>query len=152
MKLNLDCIRQILLCVEDNTGLRKCCFFIDSGLEESQNIIGSDLIPLPDYQTKLLKDFSNDEVIYHVGYCVEAELLSTNTSLGLYQTVITDLTPKGHDFLENIRDNKVWSGIKSVASKVGSKSLDSIIQIASNVITQLIKTQFGKKKYCKHSC
>lgn len=143
MKLNLDCVRQILLCVEENTGLRQYCFFIDSGLEEGVTMIGDTPIPPPDYQVNLLKKFANDELIYHINFCAEADLLSVDGSLGLYQTVIADLTPKGHDFLENIRDNKIWSGIKGVAEKVGSKSLDAIIQISSNVITQLIKTQFG---------
>lgn len=141
MKLNLDCIRQILLCVEEHTGLRKACFFIDSGLEESEIMIGNSPIPFPDYQSKLLEKFSNDELIYHLNYCVESDLLTTNESYGLYQIFIMDLTPKGHDFLENIRDSKVWSNVKDIASKVGSKSLDSIIQISSNVIAQLIKSQ-----------
>lgn len=144
MKLNLDCIRQILLCVEENTGLRKSCFFIDSGLEEAETIIGNSPIPPQDYQTQLLKKYDNDELIYHVAYCVEAGLVSTNQPLGLYQTIITNLTPKGHDFLENVRDNKIWSGVKSIASKVGSRSLESVIQISSNVLTELIKSQFGK--------
>lgn len=143
MKLNLDCVRQILLIVEENTGLRKYCFFIDSSLETSEMAIGNPLIPLPNYQISLLKNFDNDELIYHINYCVESGLLSTDTSYGLYQIVVKDLTPKGHDFLENIRDNKVWSGIKSIASKVGATSLNSVVQISSNVITQLIRSQFG---------
>lgn len=143
MKLNPDCIRQLLLCIEANTGLRKPAFFIDSGLEKSEILIGNDPISPPEYQTKLLKTFSNDELIYHINYCVQADLLFTNGSLGLYQITITDLTPKGHSFLENIRDNKIWSGIKDIAAKIGSRSLESMIQISSNVIMQLIKTQFG---------
>lgn len=34
-------------------------------------------------------------------------------------------------------------GVKSIAGKVGSKSLDALVEIASNVITELIKAQFG---------
>lgn len=143
MRLNLDCVRQLLLCVEDNTGLREYCYFIDSGLEKSQTLIGESPIPPPDYQLKLLKNFSNDELIYHINYCVNAGLLSLNGTLGLYQTIVTDLTPKGHNFLENIRDNKIWSGVKNVAAEVGSKSLESVMQIASAVVMQLIKNQFG---------
>ena len=29
MRLNMDCVRDILLCVEENTGLRKSCLFVD---------------------------------------------------------------------------------------------------------------------------
>ena len=143
MRLDLDCVRKILLCVEDNTGLRKSCFFIDASLEEVETMIGSDPIAPPDYQQQLLKEFDNDTLIYHVKYCIEAELLSVEDPSGNYCITIADLTPKGRDFLENIRDNKIWAGVKGVASKIGAKSLDSVIQIASNVLTQLIRTQFG---------
>ena len=142
MKLNLDCVRNILLCVEDNTGLRKPCFFIDSGLEKSRVIIAVDPIPVPTYQSELHKQFNNDELIYHINYCIKANLLSTNTPHDAYQIIITGLTPHGHEFLENIRDNKIWSGVKDIAAKVGSKSLDSVYLITSNVITQLIRAQF----------
>lgn len=143
MRLNLDCVRQILLIVEENTGLRKYCFFIDSSLSESESLIGGSLIPAPDYQARLLKKIDNDELIYHINYCAESGLLSLDSSYGLYQIVVKGLTPKGHDFLENIRDNKIWADIKNIASNIGSKSLDSVIQISSNVITQLIKAHFG---------
>ena len=56
---------------------------------------------------------------------------------------IRDLTPKGHEFLANIREPKIWNGIKMVSAKIGSASLDALTQIASNVVTELIKTQFG---------
>lgn len=143
MKLNLDCVRQILLCVEANTGLRKYCFFIDSDFEKVSTDIGREPISAPAYQTDLLKHFDNDELIYHINYCVKANLLSVYKPPDPYQIIITDLTPYGHDFLENIRDNQIWSDVKEASKKVGSKSLDAITQIASNVITQIIKNQFG---------
>ena len=142
LKLNLDCVRSILLCVEENTGLRNYCFFIDASLEKSQLIIGDNPISPASYQADLLKKYSNDELIYHINYCIEADLLSPGGPQGVYQIFIAKLTPKGHDFLENIRDNKVWAGVKSVSTKIGSKSLEAVIQIASNVISGLIKSQF----------
>ena len=36
MRINMDCIRDILLCVEENTGLHQACFFIsyaDAGIQ-----------------------------------------------------------------------------------------------------------------------
>lgn len=57
--------------------------------------------------------------------------------------MVQDLTPTGHKFIENIRQDTIWNNTKSIAAKVGSKSLDAIMQIASNVITELIKSQFG---------
>lgn len=143
MKLNLDCVRQILLCVEEHTGLRKSCYFIDSGLEPSEILIGNSPTPPPEYQIELLQHFDNDEIIYHINYCIESGLLSTDQPLGLYRIFVSDLTPKGHDFLENIRDNKIWDGVKNVANKIGAKSLDSVFQISTNIMIQLIKAYFN---------
>ena len=56
---------------------------------------------------------------------------------------VTGLTYKGHEFLENIRDYKIWTDIKSVAAKIGAKSRDAVFQIASNVVASLIKGHFG---------
>lgn len=143
MRLNLDCVREILLCVEENTGLRKFCSFVDSGLNDSAIFLNGEPEALPEYQTELLDSFDNDELIYHVHYCIKAELLVESETSNACRIWIADLTPKGHDFLANIRDNKIWSGVKDIAGKVGAKSLDSVIQIASNVITALIKARFG---------
>ena len=49
----------------------------------------------------------------------------------------------GNQFLANIREDTIWSKTKTVAAKIGSKSLDTLIQISSNVITALIKAEFG---------
>ena len=57
--------------------------------------------------------------------------------------MISDLTPAGHKFLANSRQDTIWNNTKEIATKVGSKSLDALIQISSSVITELIKAHFG---------
>ena len=57
--------------------------------------------------------------------------------------LIDDLTVKGHEFVNGIRDEKLWNKTKSIAAKIGAKSLDVFVQIASNVITELIKAELG---------
>ena len=112
MQLNPDCIRDILLDIEEATTVNDSWRF--DSLAPSKR--------LSMYDAGLICDF-------HIfGNC------NALTAL--------DLTPKGHDFLANIRENKIWSGVKTVAETVGSKSLDALIQISSNVITELIKAQF----------
>ncbi len=143
MKLNLDCVRRILLCVENNTGVRKNCIFIDSGLEEVELMIGNEpTIPF-DYQTELLKEFSNDELIYHLNYCAEAELLSISSSPGQYTIIITDLTPKGHEFLANIRNDTFFNKVKDIGKEIGTNSLRDLTQIATSCATMLIKAHFN---------
>jgi hypothetical protein len=143
MRINVDCVRDIMLCSESNTGLRSCCVFIDTELSAS---IAPHLGELPkepsDYQSELNQKWDNETLIYHVRYCIDADLLRVvGTPTDEY--VISDLTPKGHSFIENIREPKNWRSVKGVAEKVGSKSLEAIVQIASNVISDVVKVQLG---------
>lgn len=56
---------------------------------------------------------------------------------------VSDLSPHGHEFLANIREDTIWNDVKSISSKVGSKSLSAVSQIASLVIAEIIKSQLG---------
>ena len=124
MKLNPDCVRDILLAVEEGC---------DIGRGVS--------IPGPNYSR--LQPYNESEVLYHVRQCdLSGFLYQAKTDLlGTY--TIRDLTPAGHEFLANIRTDTIWSGVKDVAGKVGATSLNAIVQIASNVVAQMIKHQFG---------
>lgn len=141
MRLNLDCVRDVLLCVEENTDHHHRCTFVDFGPTETMCSIESD-DSIPEYQVKLHTQYTNDELIYHVHYCLEANLIRKYLIHGS-AILISDLTPFGHEFLNNIREDNVWNGVKSIASKVGAKSLEAVTQISSNVVTELIKSHFG---------
>ncbi len=127
MRLNPDCIRDILLTVEE-----KCDF--DMPWEYNKDDIDSDY----------LCNYSHNEIVYHIRQAEESRLI---TGLHYYDggssVLISDLSPKGHEFLSNIRSDTVWNDVKEVSTKVGSRSLTAITQIASGVITQIIKHQLG---------
>lgn len=126
MRLNSDCVRSILLTVES-----KCDFHKFWHYRESEE--------LPEQ----LSEYSHDEILYHIKQCELSELILGVTYCdGGSNVYISDLSPEGHKFLANIREDTVWNGVKSVAKKVGSTSLSAITQIASNVVTELIKAQF----------
>lgn len=126
MKLNPDCVRDILLEIESTATISK------SWIYDSKN------------PTHRLSQYSKHEIAYHARQCFKSNLVDGFHVYGNCDTVsIDDLSPKGHEFLANIRENKIWNGVKAVSEKVGSASLDAITQIASNVITELIKAQFG---------
>jgi hypothetical protein len=127
MKLNPDCIRDILITIESMEygkayALKKLC------------------TELPQY--------SAEELNYHSIKLIEAGFLNAdsvhvNNSFIPQISRIYDLTFAGHQFLANVRSDNIWNGVKSVGSKVGSVSLEALTQIASNVISELIKSQFG---------
>ena len=39
MRINMDCIRDILLCIEENTGLQQRCLFVSYAYSEVQEMI-----------------------------------------------------------------------------------------------------------------
>lgn len=125
MKLNPDCIRDILLVAEEVADF-------DNGVEFEQE----------KDKHKLLKNYSDEELRYHLRQC-DLRGLFYEARWYYEQCSVEDLSPAGHEFLENIRQDTVWGGVKDIAGKVGSTSLSSLMQISSSIITQLIKSQFG---------
>lgn len=126
MKLNPDCVRDILLKIEEIPDVKHHWDFTPKNIPE------------------IFPTYSIEEIIYHLRQCELSGFLlnpSHNGNFDYYD--VADLTPYGHEFLNNIRENNIWNGVKSVANKVGTTSLNALVQIASNVITQLIKAQFG---------
>lgn len=134
MKLNPDCIREILFAVESQTGYHKATCF--------SKVIQSCSFPI-------------ETVLYHINQCEMSGFFTRVEHLhgvpinmpvldnGCYDLRIYDLSPKGHEFLANIRSDNIWSKTKNAASKIGSFALPALQQIASNLIETAIKTHFG---------
>lgn len=126
MEMNPDCLRATLMTIENYSG-------VSTTIDFSSTTISS---------FPLLKRFSLDEVLYHLKKANEAGFL-INYQPYFESATVDDLHYNGHQFLANIRDNKVWAKVQGIASKVGSKSTEALIQISSNVVSDLIKSQFG---------
>ena len=126
MKLNPDCVRDILLVVESLPNLKNYYRFDRESVSE------------------LFPNYSFDEIMYHTRQCDLSGFLHNASATMNYETyTISDLTPKGHQFLADIRSDTIWNNVKEVSKKVGSNSLSSLSQIATGVITQIIKMQLG---------
>jgi hypothetical protein len=127
MKLNPDCVHDILLSVEE------ICTS-DRGMNYNG---GSNDNP------KLLNKYSCEEIIYHVQLCEKYGLI-LNVNYRKDDSVhilIKDLSPQGHTFIANVRKDDVWNETKSIAEKVGSLSLPTLAQISDNIITKRIESQ-----------
>lgn len=137
MRLNLDCVRDVLFCVEKHAGLRTFCPFVDVNsdvfevFEETPHIFP--------FQSELLNSYDNDELFYHVRYCVDAGLLYELEDSSSSQIIITDLTPKGHEFIANARSNDNWNKAKEIGGKIGAFGLDMASKITEGVVTALLK-------------
>ena len=121
MKLNPDCIRHILLKMED--------------APYGENMY-------PDQLYEKLPNYSHDEIDYAILKIHEAGFINAtieNYLDGSIAIELHDITYNGHQFLDNVRSNKVWTATKKVANDIGSTSIQAITQIATGVITEIIK-------------
>lgn len=124
MKLNPDCVRDILIHVEDNA-------------------VWPNRLGFPSDFADIVAKYGNEEARYHVKQCADHDFLEIENWMMGGSVYIVDLRPKGHEFLMNIHNDTVWNGVKETAAKIGGKSLSAITQIAANIVSALIKAQFG---------
>lgn len=144
MKLNLDCVRDILLCVEDNTGYRKSASFVDvDRIGKGSEVLGCNPPKVWPYQQKLLETYSNEEILYHFQYCIGADMIETDGKFGSMQFIVYDLTPKGHETISNLRSPKVFKLTKKIAEQLGIRSLEGICKIASSVVSEIIQSHLN---------
>lgn len=123
MRLNPDCIRDILFSVEERSDFNKFMQYVPSQNHDS----------FPRF-----KNYSSDEVLYHIKQCELSGLIIVSNWGLAPMVLIKDLSPEGHEFLANIRADNNWNKTKEAAKKVGSESLSVLSQIAAQVISNLI--------------
>ncbi len=123
MKLNHDCVRDLLLYIEEN--LR-----YDDELEINK---------------LQLKTYSLEELLYTTEKLVQADYLTyypievdDNYSILL----VDSITYKGHQFIDTVRDNQVWDKTKKVLAFLKSVSIEITSETASKVINHLIDRNF----------
>jgi len=123
MRLNPDCIRDLLMTIEETTTY--------------YNLFSYD----PENNChERLKEYSEDEILYHLRQCNETGFLLKCSFTLSGSCHVIDLTPMVHQFLADIRSDNVWNKTKDTAKKVGSSSLDTLMKIASGIITTLISS------------
>lgn len=121
MKMNINCLRDILLALENMpyTGDTRIYELMDN---------------LPQY--------SEDEVDYNVLKLYEAGFIKgitySTTSCPECICSIIDITFNGHEFLNSVRDEGIFSEVKSTCKKIGAHSVSAVFQIATNIISEII--------------
>lgn len=125
MKFNQECVRDILLYLEENL------------------LLGQKIKFNSETDNELNSKYSNDDIVYNSLKLLEAGFISgishlSTQSYGPVVVEINSVTYQGHLFLDNIRDNNVWNKAKNIAKPFTSMSLTLLSDIASKVITTLI--------------
>lgn len=127
MQLDPDCVRDILMAVES----------LDFGKGMTIRALN-----------EMLPQYATDQLEYTCLKLAEGDLIRITAIQMPGQPArgiksVDDLTYKGHEFLANVRADNIWSGVKSVGNKIGVSSISGLTQIASSVVTALIKAHFG---------
>lgn len=118
MRLNPDCIIDVLLAVEENTGYHTAMELDEDNYTQYQQ----------------LKKYKYEEVAYHLAQCNLSGYFADSAERIDGSYIITDLSPKAHEFIANIRNDTNWKKIKEKALVVGSFSLSVLADIAKNFI------------------
>lgn len=126
MKLNPDCIRSVLLEIEKSLNL---------GTDSEENVYMG-VLDMDDL-CKALPKYTKEDVFYSLFNLDQAGYVKITVfwaSGGIATMCCVEyMTYAGHQFLEGIRDPKMWSFVKSGLSAVRNYSLDAINAFASGV-------------------
>lgn len=127
MKLNPDCIRDVLLCLEENLKIT-----------EEQNFSQMTLVQLKEK----LSNYSDDDIFYsvynlHQIHFIEGNIKNASNKV-MYFCEIKNITWDGHQFLNTIRPITVWEATKKGASKLGIMSMNALATISSKIVEAII--------------
>lgn len=131
MKLNNECVRDVLLYLEENL------YYVnvsDNTLRHaalSMNAIATELHGKKSYEVLQVK--------YTVEKLIEAGFIHTSVFAkghqnAILQCEIDDITWSGHQFLSTIRSNTIWNAVKQKATQIGGMSIQGLNMIASSII------------------
>lgn len=140
MKLNPDCIRDIMLFCEKNTYIK--VYGAGNSLSASYHTLYANLMcTLPP-----LNSYDAGELIYHIIQLIESGYLASDFRFDPLENFrhgdtpkIYYVTPKGHEFIASIEEKKNWAKTKKVLGAIGSVSLSVIETISKGVATAVIE-------------
>lgn len=112
MKLDKDLVRDVLLKLEDDEG---------------------DPRALKDIE---VPGFTREQVSYTIQKLSEADLVEAHnlSDFAGHDWRATSLTYEGHEFLDTIRDGKIWRETKRIANEAGVYTLHALMQTAKAVV------------------
>ena len=136
MKLDANCVRDVLLAVEE---LQRV-FVNDDGDVEKMELWVDDLYAV-------LPNYDKDVVFYalynleQAGY-VDLSVQWINNCVNM--CAINHMTYEGHEFLESIRDSKQWTSVKKGLSAIRNYSLSAISSVAEGITNAAISSYLAQ--------
>ncbi|MEF9893162.1 MAG: DUF2513 domain-containing protein [Anaerorhabdus sp.] len=128
MEINLDCIRDVLLYISKNQRMDN-----DFKIEPISSAV---------IISQLKTDYNEDEIAYSIRQLCMQDYLIYNTVhpvLNIY--LIRDISPKGHEFIQNTQEPTVWEKTKSKLSGFKNISISIVNSVAVKILTDFIAQQ-----------
>lgn len=135
MKLNPDCIRDVLVYLEDNLEYVDREDIVIEHQEITLSTIKEELHTQQGYE--YIDIIYSIEKLLEIGY-IKASNITKMAGNGKHIGAIIDITWEGHQFLNNIRPQAVWDATKKGAAKLGIKSLHALATISMKIIEVLV--------------
>lgn len=119
MKLDYDLIRDLLFITEENS--------------DGESPLKDEL-----YLSKLNEKSKARLIRYHLKFLHDVDYIQCKLTVkNIYRPI--DITPKGRSYLDSIRNDNVWSKVKTTfAEKAGDMSFDIVKAIATNIIMDML--------------
>lgn len=120
MKLNHDCVRDLMIYIEENVPYGSFIYVHQIKLDQYEQV----------------------DLIYTADKLCEARYIKAHRTQGLqdeFPTIkIDSLTWEGHNFLDTIRDITVWERVKEKTSVFASVSLPLIAQLGTQILSNML--------------
>ncbi|MGW7932718.1 DUF2513 domain-containing protein [Staphylococcus xylosus] len=123
MELKQDCLRDVLLTIED----------MDYTLE---GLLKEDF-----EKTTRMQKYKSIEVLYTLKLLSDANFINVEFGNGELFFVfynVHSMNYQGHQLLDSIRDDKVWKKTKEKASKLSSVPISVLQQIATSITKEIL--------------
>lgn len=122
MKLNPECINDVLMTVEETvTYFEKFQYVVDGNVP------------------KRLQKYSHDEIVYHIQHCKRSDYLEDCEILGNGAIIfVNDLSPSGHKHLADLRENTIIGQSKVMVKEIKRESTRKTLLFAFSKIPELL--------------
>lgn len=124
MKLNIDCVRDVLIELE---------------------AFPMGVYPVSSFKNSISK-YGEENVVYSLFKLHEAKYVSVNADCGMTQDgiphigAVYDITFQGHEFLSNIKPQSNWQKLSGAFKQIGGASFEAISSAALGLAVDAIKT------------
>ena len=137
MKLNADCIRDVLLELE-----KSLTYSTDEAGRLEKNSVS-----LHELDCILIR-YKKEDIFYTLSNLEQAgyiRMTVNGAGNSVYLCLVNCITFQGHEFLEKIRSDHAWGKVKAGTEAIRNYSLDAISAIANGVASAAITAYLEKK-------